>query len=802
MNSQLVKALFHRPCNAGRLLPAVVILTGCLLPCFRHALAAPAPQRGTAKQSKPTSPPIMIENALLRIVLDAESGAVVAITNRKTNTQYMAATRCPKPPWIIDTYSANQGVFIRDPFERQSGGFSLYDPATPAGVKGDLSHVRDVLKGKVRFTREKTGGGSRTTCACPLAGGLLVTYSIAVQEDSPLTEWRIQVDNRGGETPAGDLRVYRVAFPVLDGLRIGDRHESNFLARPYAQGELIPDPASYAFLRPKGQTPIHVLTYPGWASMSWQDLYAREGGGLYLASYDPSFQQMDLESWPDRTTATVTLDTRTLAFLEPGQSWTSQPFEVAIHPSDWHWAADRYRQWAQAHHRPYTGPAWVRNDCDGWLGTGGPTHKYHDLLVMFDDARWLGLNYLQIWSEMLENVGPGKSRKPYYCFLWPDPDRGGEEELSRVVHTIRSAGGHVGFYHNLWTWDSELAKGLALWRDKLPADVHVPAWWGEARRWASVFPDGSRMAGNFNHSYSGMCPAAEGYQDYVLSWVVDRYVKRYGADAWYFDSMPVTMFAASRICFSNEHGPCQPHGVGRGMLQLLERVRKAARPYGDLAITSETIDDALMQYNSHALGIELIDGLTRYPHPEIYTYTFPEHAIFSGTCNGAGSGLKYYYPDMEKPRREDAMNRVFLMGYRFDILLGSVDRNAPFSQYLRQLIALRQQVKADLYASDFRDEIGLGPLPEKVYAKLFRRRDGDALTLNLVDRRQGTKSPLELAIDLDKHDFSKPGTATLYDLDGHQARLTSQVSHGMLTLRVPPQIGEVAAIVVRRAHTP
>ena len=161
-----------------------------------------------------------------------------------------------------------------------------------------------------------------------------------------------------------------------------------------------------------------------------------------------------------------------------------------------------------------------------------------------------------------------------------------------------------------------------------------------------------------------------------------------------------------------------------------------------------------MQYNSHALGIELIDGLTCYPRPEIYTYTFPQHAIFSGTCDG--SGLKYYYPDMENPRREDTLNRVFLMGYRFDLLVHVSDRNAPFSQYLRRLVALRQQVKADLYASDFRDEIGLGPLPEKVYAKLFRRQDGQSLTLNLVDRRSGEKAPFELTIDLGQHEFSSP----------------------------------------------
>lgn len=742
---------------------------------------------------------IVLENPLLRITVDRKTGTILGITNRTTNTQCMAPRKDARPPFILDTYSANQAVYVRDPMEHQSGGFSLYNPAASAGVKGDLAHVRDSVPGGVRVTKEETKEFSRLTAAHQMPGGLHVTWSITLKTDgSPLTEWRIQVDNRGGETPVNDRRVYRVAFPVLEGLRIGDRHETNCLARPYAQGELIPDPSSYSFTRPNRSTPINVLTYIGWASMPWQDLYAPDHGGLYLASYDPTFEQIDLETWPDRAAGTVTMDLRTLAYLEPGQSWTSQTFEVGVHEGDWHWAADRYRQWAAAHQRPYTGPDWVRKDCDGWLGTGGPTSRYADYLALFDDARWLGLNYLQIWSEMIENVGPNKARKAYYCFLWPDPDRGGEAELTRTVQAIRAAGGHVGFYHNIWTWDSELAKGMEQWRDKMPADVHAPAWWGESRRWASVFPDGSRMAGNFTNGYSGMCPAAQGYQDYVLFWVVDRYLKRYGVDAWYFDSMPVTMFGASRVCFSDEHGQHRPHGIGRGTLELLQRLRAAAGPHGDLAITTETVSDALMQYNSHALGIEMVDGLTCYPCPDIYAYTFPEHAIFSGTCNGSGSGLKYYYPGLEKPRREDTMNRVFLMGYRFDLLMRPVKRDDPFAMYLRRLIALRQQVKADLYASDFRDTIGLGPLPDNVYVKLFRRRDGQSLTLNLVDRRQGEKQALELSIDLGKHDFANPGAATLYDLDGRQTQLTAQLAQGKLGLKVALTT-EAAAIIVRRA---
>ena len=758
---------------------------------------------GECQPAAAAEAPIALENDLLRITVDGTTGAVLSIFNKRTETEYLAPRADPKPPFIVDCYSANQAIYIRDPFEEQGGGFSRYNPAVSGQVKGDLSHRREAVEGGVRVSQEVGEAGSRLQCASRLPGGILVTYSITVKADSPLTEWRVRVENQGGEAPDKDQRVYRVAFPVLEGVCIGGKHEDNFLARPYAQGELIPDPASYDFLRPKRTTPIFVLTYPGWASMSWMDMYA-PGGGLYLASYDLSFQQMDLEAWPDRAAGTMTLDMRTLAFLEPGQQWDSQAFVVGVHEGDWHWGADRYREWARQYHRAYIGPDWPRQECDGWFGTGGPTKRYSDFLTMYEDARWLGLNYLQIWSQMIENVGPNKGRKSYYCFLWPDPDRGGEAEMTRTVRAIRAQGGHIGFYHNLWTWDAELAKGMEQWKEHLPPDVHVPQWWGEARTWASVFPDGSRIAGNWAESpgtrYSGMCPAAEGYQDYILDWVLERYVKRYGVDAWYFDSMPVTMFSAARICFSDEHGPHQPHGVGQGMLRLLERLHNGARPYVHLAVTSETVCDALMQYNSHALGLEYLEGISRYVKPEIYAYTWPEHAIYSGTCNGAGSGLKYYWPDVgDKPRREDVMNHVFLMGSRFDILMQSpIDRTDSFVQYLRKLIALRAAVKSAIYGADFRDEIGLGPLPERVYAKLFRRPDRASLAVNLVDRRQVRKGRFVLSIDLEANDFPEPGEASLYEFDDRRTRLESKVEGGHLVLSVPELQGEVATIVVNR----
>ncbi len=293
--------MLKRPALLAGSLILVAWMIGSVLHC------EPAEGAETLKQP---SNPLVLDNEFLRITLDAQTGALLGIANRKTKTEYLANREVTQPPLMVDAYSANQAVYIRDPFEKQSGGFSTFDPLAAAGAKGDLAHLREPLPGTVQVVVERTNAFSRVTCAYRLPGGIAVRYSLTVPTNSPSTEWRAWVENQGGELPAKDQRVFQVAFPVLENLRVGERPESNYLARPYAQGELIPDPAHYEFQRPKSKVPIYVLTYPGWASMSWQDLYAPGLGGLYLASHDLSFQQMDLESWPDKSAGTMTLDCR------------------------------------------------------------------------------------------------------------------------------------------------------------------------------------------------------------------------------------------------------------------------------------------------------------------------------------------------------------------------------------------------------------------------------------------------------------------------------------------------------------
>ena len=119
-------------CDFRPALVSLGLLSACLMCTALPSAWAQAP-----------AGPVVLENDLLRITLDAATGAVVGLTNKATNTECLAPPADPKPPFVVDMYSANQAVYVRDPFEEQGGGFSRYNPALSGNVRGDLSHVRD-----------------------------------------------------------------------------------------------------------------------------------------------------------------------------------------------------------------------------------------------------------------------------------------------------------------------------------------------------------------------------------------------------------------------------------------------------------------------------------------------------------------------------------------------------------------------------------------------------------------------------------------------------------------------------------
>ena len=117
--------------------------------------------------------------------------------------------------------------------------------------------------------------------------------------------------------------------------------------------------------------------------------------------------------------------------------------------------------------------------------------------------------------------------------------------------------------------------------------------------------------------------------------------------------------------------------------------------------------------------------------------------------------------------------------------------------YIRDLIALRNSIKDELYDSSFRDEIGLGKLPQNVWAKIFRHGEGRSLTIAFIDRRE-SKDAMTLMVDTTRLGVGRMDKATLYTLDGKQTELKiSARAENVMAMEIPSREGDPAAVIIQ-----
>lgn len=200
---------------------------------------------------------------------------------------------------------------------------------------------------------------------------------VRVAPDSGETFWPLTLEN------GSDLVLHEVLFPHLAGIVLGETHADDTLTYPYHAGERTRNPVEeYAGPQFFGAARNGVALqrvptsagheertvyarecpYLGSASMPWMDL-SDAGQGLYLASYDDTFLVTGLRvetGGPDHPW--MGFGFRKHLAIRRGERWDSRPYAVGVHDGDWHWAADRYREWAERVFHPPAAPRWLRDD--------------------------------------------------------------------------------------------------------------------------------------------------------------------------------------------------------------------------------------------------------------------------------------------------------------------------------------------------------------------------------------------------------------------------------------------------------
>lgn len=717
---------------------------------------------------------LILSNDEVEVSFNPISGGIRQILNKKTSIKYL---KYPSDRlvyiWFLQK-GKKSPVYANDdePFRVVSSGpetikkISLNENGLHSSV--EVLHRIESLDVKYRFTLEE--GSSLLFCDIELNNDLHLNCS----ED-----------------------VVGVGFPQLQGVCIGDRSDDDILVRPNRFGEKIKDPVG------KCGTYTRTLLYGGFASMMWMDIYD-EDAGLYMASYDRDLMLTALESTPDCNRKAMNLGMRKYAYIPVGSSWRSNPFVIGVHRGDWHWAADRYREWAES---------WMAKPCvpkelkwsDGWYGVhfkanGEIRFRFKDIEDLFEDAEYLGLNHIQFWGQM---VGDGCC----YRFYYPDPRLGTLEEFKRAISSVKAKGGIIGFYFNIQAFSPYIKEYLATRGIRIPDSEEIPDWMGEFRNYAQVNFDGSTTVQypgrEFeNDGFRIMCTFSKGWQKYLVYWIVEKYLREYGANFAYVDQ---TFSPSVSYCFNFAHGH-RHHGCSvQGRVETIKKLSEEGRKLNQsFSICIEGNGDSVGQYCDFHLYTSF-SSQTRYPAPEVFAYTFPDYIIIDGFANPPVEWIgRCYYPDMDSEVcLEDLVNRIYLLGFRFDVTplpMGSrIKKGEPLVEYIRKLIALRKKVKHLQYESRFMDDLGVRCTSEKVVVKAFKGLDGRRVLINLVDYRT-EKNRLLIEVDAELYSLTGGALCKLYAVDDEEAGLEVKLRQGKLLVEVPPFKGKVASIILERPH--
>jgi len=713
------------------------------------------------RPSRPPAPaPIVIQNQTIALTFDEFSGNLLSAENRQSGMQAQFG-ELGTAILELDAvrYINNPRYFRSEDIQTIAAGFET------------LVHCR----------KQSDAQGERIEIEHRIDPDVNIALSILVPKTGAETEWRIYLENPLTYQPSKALVVHRVRYPYLSDVSEDVCGSDPFVVLPTLMGQKFPQPG-------KNLVGNRSVSYVGAGTMGWFDFYGSQGGLYFkVGDLDP-LPQTSLIANSDAKTGKLNVGIERWSMTWPGEKWSPGPCGLAIHAGDWHTAADLYRAWFRKNFKTMQPPKWLK-DSDGYVMSGGPNYEFADFPRIMENAKAMGIDYIQLWSEM---TGGDIS---YHAFFLPNPYMGTEEELTRGIAEMHKRGGHIGFYLNFNTGDPLLGTFVRQPQNdqKIPKDIPRPALDYMKDNWIQqsiMSPEGSYSTWNtvvpgYLDGYWNACPAGDKWTDYYHYWVTQKWAKEYKADVWYLDSCPVSRGAP---CFAFDHGHTRPAPEGQSIIDFYKRLRADAPK--NFCIMQEYSSDRLLPYSTHALGLM---WHPKFAHPEVVRYTLPEYPLFSGMCNGWDRVSQFYPGEKVEPR--DAIERVFLIGnrYEFDISTRPPDM---VNRWQKQMVDLRRACRPEMNYGDFLDETGLGALPERVYARVFRRADRGRIAVTLLDRRVENRAPFSVSLDLSAIGVGAPLSTKLVTLEGEQVLPTPLAQGGRTEITIPVFPERTAALLL------
>lgn len=530
-------------------------------------------------------------------------------------------------------------------------------------------------------------------------------------------------------------------------------------------------------------------------------MYDEAGGGLYYACHDPQYRLTHLtfsngtEDRPPAEGAGAPLppsDTGWKYARVPG-TYVNLGFDkrmlinrrtgpvavpevlVGVHTGDWHWGADRYREWA-ASWMPQLRriPDWLR-DTEGWTNL----HMTH--LGRFVDLTKLGhyphggrhftlsdppAPFLAVWAQQA-------SAEAYWATPVLHLLLGTEEEFAAGIQKQHELG-HRFICYNLPPYlNPTFHQGPGGWRAGIvPLSMYPPDQVPPAGFYPEVgvrLYDGSLRSPDGIYSEANVCLGATKWREYNRHIVLDKYILDYGNDGMYLDGAGL-FDLRTQDCKNLNHGH-DDYGVwANNFIDWLQEIKTRARQARPGAVfCGEGMSD--VYHTQLDLGLFYPDN-----NSSVLRYTIPWNI---GMILGPVANTIAEWP-------EGLLEYATVYGIKY---------GGPDAQRLEkaaQFTAFRARWSQLQFRGRFLDDQGLNVGDPAIRAKLYARDDPSTRAALVVAWNPEKKTDVPGAVD--KALVGRLAAAWYYSLDGvlHQLAVTEQA--GQYRFVMPAE--EMAAIIL------
>ncbi len=734
----------------------------------------PAPERADADDSRgqsadasamgPTGDKTLhnaVENELVRIELNPETGDITGLYNKRTGKQYIADKEYARAFRLNVPFTKRLTGYNAD---YSANSLDSWKQAKPAITKQTDASGQVIT---VRYSSLQSDVGKFE---------IELSYSIRLPHDSDEAIFQLEMSNRSS------YRIKEIFFPWISGVGVIESEQTDTFVAP----NMIRSLADIREYRQEGNWEEYPYVFgpPVWPdgyglTMPWMN-HGGSSEGLYFASlcHQGTYHMLMIQDFGEEDHPILAFAWAIPCYVGPAGSWRSPEMILSLHTGDWHTAADKYRASLRGWYKKPDTPLEFKKEFASF-NSFFAHRDFGEITELAADIRKYRLRHLVMWNfgdyypNVMEedDLSVDPPRLGLFTSQW-----GGLPKLKAANDQAHSLGVNTGviFSQRLWNKDTlrpetrQLAEQWVLRRES--GDPQAESWDHQhlgACQWSNQQPF-------FGHLDYIMCNAVKDWQNFAIH-NISGVLNKAGYSMMFYDQA-----VENNLCFSPSHShpdvsaPCM---AAHGFLKTLKETMR-----------ENDHDAILIGEGCEVLASQVLDAgwVWRTPsNPEVFRYTLPWTIV--ACAIDVDRGLA---------------NQYFVLGLHLAIVAKGIENGKQlsdfpeFAQHITHLASFRDRAVGYLVDGTFKDDLGLQITG--AFGKVYENQDELAVIL-----ANTTNQPVNAVFQLDsqRYHIQNPGFNTI---SSTQPNESGKAGHVGTMLKAERSLGafEVLAVVFRREGHP